>query len=69
MKSSSLAERLEEYEAEIDSLKLAQEPVTRRVMPEETQATADTTRRPVRRAFRRRAIETRDQGLRLFRVS
>jgi hypothetical protein len=69
MKTSSLAERLQEYEAACDSLNLTREPRTRIVVPQESPATPEHARRPVRRAFRARTIEIRDQGLRLFRVS
>ena len=69
MKTSSLAERLQVYEATCDSLKLTKEPTTRIVVTREAPATLENPRRPARRAFRARTIEVRDQGLRLFRVS
>lgn len=69
MKTSSLAERLEEFEAAHGSLKLENEPPTRVVVTRGLAADTAAAQRPVRRAFRVRGIEIRDQGLRLFRVS
>ena len=69
MKSSSLAERLEELEAVMQSLQMSSEPITRRIAAPDTAATTEQPARPrVRRKFRAGAIETRDQGLRAFRV-
>ena len=67
MNISSLARRLEEYEAA--SLQLARAPVTRQVMPQQPQTTPVQSRRPARRALGARTIQIRDQGLRPFRVS
>jgi hypothetical protein len=68
MKSSNLAERLDELESVIQSLQLRVEPTTRLITaPEVTQPLEDPAR-PVRRTSRLRAIHTRDQGLRSFRV-
>jgi hypothetical protein len=69
MNMSSLAKRLEEYEADVESLKLTRAPGTRQLMPQDPQASPPESRRPVRRAFGARTIQIRDQGLRLFRVS
>jgi hypothetical protein len=66
MKSSNLAERLEEFEATLDSLRLTSEPTTRRIVAQDAPALA--AKKP-RRSGRIRAIHTRDQGLRSFRVS
>jgi hypothetical protein len=66
MKNSSLAERVDAYDAAIESLKLSREPATRVVVPQGTSLAAP---RPFRRAVRVGGIQTRDQGLRLFRVS
>jgi hypothetical protein len=76
MKSSNLAERLEELEAVMQALQMSSEPATRLIAaPEASEATqaGETTELParppsVRRTFRMRTIETRDQGLRAFRV-
>ena len=68
MNMSSLARRLEEYEAEIASLKLARAPATRQRMPQ-PQTTPARFRRPMRRALGAHTIQIRDQGLRPFRVS
>ena len=69
MNMSSLARRLEEYEADVESLKLTRAPVTRQLMPQGPQPASGEPRRPVRRAFGARTIQIRDQGLRPFRVS
>jgi hypothetical protein len=69
MNTSSLARRLEEYEADAASLKLARAPVMRRVMPQGPQISPAESLRPVRRARAARTIQIRDQGLRPFRVS
>ena len=66
MKSSNLAERLEEFEAVIDSLRLSSERVTRVVA---TQPYVDNPA-PKRRVRTRSVggIVIRDQGLQTFRV-
>jgi len=61
MKSSNLAQRLEEFDAVMESLRLTPPPTTRVTAPEQPA-------RPVRRAARVRTIQIRDQGLRGFRV-
>ncbi|HUQ09068.1 MAG TPA: hypothetical protein VM146_02045 [Steroidobacteraceae bacterium] len=76
MKSFNLAERPEELEAGMQSLQMSSEPVTRRIAaPEVAEKTAanptlEQPARPraLRRGLRARTIETRDQGLRPFRV-
>ena len=68
MNSSNLAERLEEFESVIDSLRLTPATTSRVFTGEELPAAPAETTRPVRRATRVRAIQTRDQGLRGFRV-
>ncbi len=68
MKSSNLAERLEELGSVIQSLKLREEPSTRLITALDVAQTLEQPARPVRRAARLRAIQTRDQGLRAFRV-
>jgi hypothetical protein len=60
MKSSNLAQRLEELDAVMESLRLTPPPTMRITLPEPT--------RPVRRAARVRTIHIREQGLRGFRV-
>ena len=65
MKSSNLAERLEEFEATLESLRLRNEPATRQVVMQD--AAAPAGEKPRRRA-RIGAIQIRDQGLRPFRV-
>ena len=68
MKSSNLAERLEEFDAVIDSLRLTGERTTRLdVQPEANPESSQLPARP-RRAFRAGAIVSRDQGLRSFKV-
>jgi hypothetical protein len=65
MKSSNLAQRLEEFEADIASLRLTGQPETQVIM------TRDGDRQPqpaVRRAPRAPRIVIRDDGLRPFRV-
>jgi hypothetical protein len=69
MKSSNLAQRLEDFEAVVESLRLTPSPVTQRLASEEAPGVPQETTRPVRRALRVRSIRIRDQGLRLFRVS
>jgi hypothetical protein len=68
MKTSNLAERLDEFDDIIDSLRLSGEPTIRMVA--EGGASADGGELPARprRAVRVRTIEIRDQGLRSFRV-
>jgi hypothetical protein len=66
MKSSNLAERLEEFEATLESLQLTQAPVMNRIVARD--APAPAPQRPVRRARRVGGIQIRDQGLRSFRV-
>ena len=65
MKSSNLAERLEEYEA-LEKLRLREAPVTRVVM--ERDEAAATARSSMRRTRRAAGIVIRDDGLRAFRV-
>lgn len=65
MKSSNLAQRLEEFEATLQSLQRTSGPATRHV--ELPGAAAAGEKRP-RRMRRIRAIQLRDQGLRAFRV-
>ncbi len=68
MKSSNLAERLEEFEAVLDSLRLTSERTIRmEVRPEANAEGNELPSRP-RRVFRAGAIVSRDQGLRAFRV-
>lgn len=69
MNISSLARRLKEYEADIESLNLTREPVTRQVMPQDSLTAPAESRRPMRRGLGARTIQIRDQGLRPFRVS
>ena len=66
MKSSSLAQRLEEFEATFESLRLTREPTTRRIVPQDVSPAA-RIKRP-RRRVRVGGIQIRDQGLRAFRV-
>jgi len=66
MKPSSLAERLEEFEATIASLRLSGEPATRRIMPQDVSTKAQI--KAPRRRVRVGGIQIRDQGLRAFRV-
>jgi hypothetical protein len=72
MKSSNLAERLEEFEAVMDSLRLTSERTVR--MDVRLEANSDVgsvaselQARP-RRAFRAGSIVNRDQGLRAFKI-
>ena len=67
MKSSNLAQRLEELEAVMESLQLTPPPTARIAPSQEAVATTEAPR-PVRRSGRVRAIQIRDQGLRGFRV-
>jgi hypothetical protein len=66
MKSSNLAERLEQYEAEIDTLNLARAPSMRRL--EAASAAGEDMPRATRRRSHRPGLQIRDQGLRPFRV-
>ena len=66
MKSSSLAQRLEEFEASISSLRLIGEPATRRIVPHDVSTKAQI--KAPRRRVRVGGIQIRDQGLRAFRV-
>ena len=69
MKSSSLAERIEEYES-LEKLRLSAEPTTRLMVAHGAQCAVEPGAAPrslVRRA-RRGGIVTRDTGLRPFRV-
>jgi hypothetical protein len=66
MKSSNLAQRLEEHEASLKSLRLASEPATRQVVAQD--APFATPENPLRRPRRPGRIQIRDQGLRPFRV-
>jgi hypothetical protein len=65
MTSSSLARRLEEYEASIESLRLTSAPATRRFLAQESPAMQSKVQR---RRVRVGGIQIRDQGLRAFRV-
>ena len=67
MKSSNLAERLEEFEATLDSLRLTPSPGMRLVVKTVPEISAQPERR-VNRVSRARTIVLRDQGLRSFRV-
>ena len=66
MKSSNLAEQLEEFEVTLESLRLAP-PATRRVV-EKSPPVLRHDQKPARRGSRVRGIEIRGQGLRSFRV-
>jgi hypothetical protein len=66
MKSSNLAQRLEEFEATLNSLRLGNEPATRLVMARD--APVPSSDQPPRRRARTGGIQIRDQGLRPFRV-
>lgn len=69
MKSSNLAERLEELEAVMQSLQLSGEPTTRRITAPQASGIPEQPARPLRRrGFRAGGIRIRDQGLRSFRV-
>ena len=69
MKPSNLAERLEEFEAVVDSLRLTPSPTTQRLAAREASGESAELTRPIRRSLRARGIQVRDQGLRPFRVS
>jgi hypothetical protein len=68
MKSSNLAQRLEEFDAVSELLRLV--PPTTALFGDPRSASAGPREpaRPVRRTGRVRAIQIRDQGLRGFRV-
>ncbi len=66
METSSLARRLEEYEAAQTSLRPVIEPAARHVMPSE--AAVPSSGKPRRPRARACGIQIRDQGLRPFRV-
>jgi hypothetical protein len=68
MKSSNLAERLEEFEATLDSLRLTPEPTIRMDVQAEANPERNQLQARSRRGFRVGAIVSRDQGLRAFRV-
>ena len=68
MKSSNLAERLEEFEAALDSLRLTSESTVRMAVQPEANSEGDPLQARPRRTFRAGAIVSRDQGLRAFRV-
>lgn len=68
MKSSNLAERLEEFEATLESLNLTRSPTTRLIAVEPASDGLAQPTRPVRRPSRARTIGISDQGLRSFRV-
>ena len=68
MKSSNLAERLEEMESVIQSLNMRDEPTTRLIAAPGVAETLEQPTRRSRRVARLRGIQTRDQGLRAFRV-
>jgi hypothetical protein len=65
MTSSSLARRLGEYEATIESLRLTREPATRQLVAQESPTARSNV---ARRRVRVGGIQIRDQGLRAFRV-
>ena len=66
MKYSNLAERLEEFEATLETLQLSDAPATRQVVARDAPTPAPD--KPARRARRVGGIQIRDQGLRAFRV-
>lgn len=68
MKSSNLAERLEEFEATLESLRLTPSPTTRVIAAGPALDVLEQPARPVRRPSRTRGIHIREQGLRSFRV-
>jgi hypothetical protein len=69
MKTSNLAQRLEEFEATLQSLRLTQEPATRMFITQESDAPSQPAARRPRRPRRPGGIQLRHQGLRAFRVS
>jgi hypothetical protein len=66
MKSSNLAQCLEEFEATLESLRLTNEPETRQVVGQDAPFAAPE--KTLRRHTRTGGIQIRDQGLRPFRV-
>jgi hypothetical protein len=68
MKSSNLAERLEAFEAVMDSLRLTSERTVHMAVQAEANPEGNELQARPRRAFRAGAIVSRDQGLRAFRV-
>jgi hypothetical protein len=66
MKYSNLAERLEEFEATLETLRLSNAPATRQVVARD--ALTPDPQKPLRRTRRVGGIQIRDQGLRAFRV-
>ena len=68
MQTSNLARRLEEFDADISSLRLTSPTEARFDVPDAFAEPAANPTRRVRRAFRAGAIRNRDQGLRAFRV-
>lgn len=66
MKSSNLAERLEAFDATLESLRLTSAPVTNRMVARD--APAPAPQKPMRRTRRVGGIQIRDQGLRAFRI-
>lgn len=67
MKSTNLAQRLEEFDAVLASLQLTPSPATRVVVPKEAPAASGPPARPARRV-RVGGIRISDQGLRGFRI-
>jgi hypothetical protein len=72
MKSSGLAERLQELEAAMQSLQMSPSPTMRKIALPAGAERLDQREQPARprprHASRARTIEIRDQGLRSFRV-
>ena len=68
MKSSNLAQRLEEFDAVIDSLRLTSERTIRMEVRAEANSEGNELQARPRRTARAGAIVSRDQGLRAFRV-
>jgi hypothetical protein len=68
MKTSTLAECLEEYAPGLETLRLTQEPATRVLPPEKAPQDAGNTPRAARRIFRAHLFRIRDEGFRPFRV-
>ena len=66
MNTSSLAQRLEDFEATLESLHLVPVPATRQVVASD--GLQEPVRKLPRRSFRTGGIRIRDQGLRAFRV-
>jgi hypothetical protein len=67
MKTSTLADCLEEFEARFETLRLAQEPATRVLAPENGARAAGNGPHALR-AWRASPIRIRDDGFRPFRV-